>query len=200
VSGARSAALGVFAILAACRGEARPPGRTNVEPPVSSPGAIPDARVTGTIRGLPFAARDARYIVDRRVGYAHTDIRLSAGTTGAPCGPIDPPRAASVWLRLDGADPVGGVDLRLKPGDPAPWSIHYQSFDGERWVGVGEGSAIVSIQPPSPDGTIRGGLAVCFTDDPKSCVSGSFEATSCPQRIDEPVRGAVAPEAMKEKR
>jgi hypothetical protein len=156
--------------------------------------------VNGTLEGAPFVVRDARYVVDRRVGYEHTDLRLSSGKADGPCGSIDPPNAASVWLRLQGPERIKGQDVRIAPGDAGAWSVHYQIFDVGQWRGVGDANALVSIQDPSADGRITGGLAACFAGDARSCVSGSFVATSCPARIDEPVRGALPPETVKEKR
>jgi hypothetical protein len=158
---------------------------------VSTGNAIPDAPLSGTIGGQPFVVRDARYIVDKRVGYEHTDIVLSTGTAPASCAVVVPARATSVWLRLEGAAELETKELRIAKESPSAWSVHYQVFQDGQWHGVSDGSAVVSIVAPSVDGKVIGGLAVCFSDDKTSCVSGSFEATSCPQTIDQPVRGAV---------
>lgn len=197
----RATALIALAALAvplftACREEAHRSSHPPVAPPVSDAISIPDAPVSGTLHGTQFVVRDARYIVDRRVGYVHTDIKLSAGKAETPCGPILPAHAASVWLRLEGERLSGANELRLAPGDAGPWSIHYQVFEDERWFGVGDGSAIVSIREPGAEGRLSGGIGVCFPDDRKSCVSGSFEAQSCPPSIDQPVRGALPAEAV----
>lgn len=190
---------GAMAALVACRDEASPTAPRPVEPPVSSHSAIPDAPVTGTIRGAPFVVRDARFIVDRRIGYAHTDIKLSSGKAESPCGPIIPGTATSVWLRLDGPDKIVSQDMKIEPGKPAAWSVHYQAWNEDQWVGVGEAGALVTVHEPTPDGRVTGAIAICFSDDTKSCASGSFDAQSCPAAIDEPVRGAVPPEAVPDK-
>ncbi len=190
----RRAVVLLFA-LAACREEAHP-RHAPAEPPVASPNAIPDAPVNGTLHGTQFVLREARYVVDRRVGYQHTDLVLSAGTAGAPCGPIEPAHATSVWLRLEGEPLARAAEVRLAPGDPGPWSVHYQIWDDDHWLGVGEGGALLAIREPGPDGHLSGGLAVCFSDDKRSCVSGSFDAQSCPPSIDQPVRGALPVEAI----
>jgi hypothetical protein len=184
-----------LALLPSCRDEVLRPAPHPVQPPVDSPSAIPDAPVNGTVHGAQFVLRDARYVVDKRMGFAHTDIKLSAGKSENPCGPIEPAHSTSVWLRLDGEPQLGSKDFKIAPGDPSGWTVHYQAFD-ERWMGVGEGAAIVTLREPGPDGRLSGGIAVCFVDDKKSCVSGSFEALSCPPSIDQPVRGAVQAEAI----
>ena len=189
------AVLAALGALTSCRDEVLRPSPHPVEPPVASPSAIPDAPVNGTVHGAQFVVRDARYVVDRRVGFAHTDIKLSAGKSENPCGPIAPAHATSVWLRLDGEPQLGSKDFKIAPGDQGGWSVHYQAFD-EAWMGVGEGAAVVTLREPGPDGRLSGGIAVCFVDDKKSCVSGSFEALSCPPTIDQPVRGAVQAEAI----
>jgi hypothetical protein len=186
--------------LGACRAEMRAGADKAPPPPVGSPKAIPDAPVSGKIHGAPFVLRDARYVVDRRVGYEHTDIQLSAGKAESPCAPIEPANAPSVWLRLAGPERLQAQELSLGGDANGAWSVHYQVVDDEMWRGVGEGNALVSLLDPSPDGRLAGGLAVCFADDSRSCVMGSFNATSCPQRIDEPVRGAVAPEVLKQEK
>jgi hypothetical protein len=196
----RTTAITLVAIaVAACRPESHAPQAKVVEPPVASPNAIPDAPVTGTLHGLPFELRDARYVVDKRVGYEHTDIKLSAGKSESACGSIAPANSPSVWLRLEGAAPIETKDMRLAPDARSVWSVHYQVFDGDQWTGVGDGTAVLSIREAGPDGRVSGGLAVCFPDDAKSCVSGSFEAQSCPPSIDQPVRGTPPPESIPEK-
>lgn len=191
-------AIATLGLLAGCRPESRADPHRAVAPPVDSPSAIPAAPISGTIRGAPFVARDARYVIDRRIGYAHTDIKLSAGKADLPCGPILPANASSIWLRLDGAGKIESQDMRIAE-DAGAWSVHYQVFDGAHWVGVSDASAVLSMHEPGPDGRIQGGLAVCFSDDAKSCVSGSFTAESCPTSIDQPVRGAQPPETIPEK-
>lgn len=170
----------IACILLACRAETAPPDQKPIDPPVSSPETIPDAPVSGTIHGAPFVARDMRYVVDERIGYAHTDIKLSAGHAENACDSISPAKGASVWLRLE----------------DNTWSVQYQVFDDGRWIGVHAAKALVSIRGVSPDGHMSGGLAVCFSDDSKSCVSGSFEAVDCPSSIDQPVRGSQSLERM----
>jgi hypothetical protein len=162
---------------------------------VTSPGAIPDASVSGRIRGASFVARDVRYVVDRRPGYAHTDIVLSSGTAEGPCAPATPSSSTSVWLRLQGSSPIASTSLRVAPGQES-WQVHYQVFDGTAWMGVGDGAALLVLQEPGPDGRVNGSLAACFPDDAKSCVSGSFNAVACPPTIDQAVRGTPPPEAI----
>jgi hypothetical protein len=185
-----------FAALVACRDEAHPAAPRAVEPPMLSPQSIPEAPVTGRLHGTPFTMRDARYVIDRRVGDAHTDLLLSSGAAESACAPVSPMQSSSVWLRLEGPGKIETADVRTGPGQPAAWSVHYQVYDGEAWLGVGDGSALVSLHEPGPDGHLSGGIAVCFPDDAKSCVSGSFDAVGCPPSIDQPVRGAPPPEAI----
>lgn len=78
----------LLVLLGACRPESHAPSRRPVEPPVESPNGIPDAPLNGTVHGTPFTVRDARYVVDRRIGYAHTDILLSSAKADTPCGPL----------------------------------------------------------------------------------------------------------------
>jgi hypothetical protein len=174
--------------LVACRADTVAPPQKAVDPPVSSPDAIPDAPVTGTVRGAPFVARDMRYIVDDRVGYAHTDIKLSVGKADVACGAIST-NVTSVWLRRESADKLGA-------DGGAAWSVHYQVFERGKWIGLVAKSALVSIRGVSADGRLSGGLAVCFGDESNSCVSGSFEAVSCPPNVDQPVRGTPPPESI----
>jgi hypothetical protein len=181
--------------VASCRDELHPPPRAAVDPPVTSPESIPDAPVSGRIRGAAFVARDARYIVDRRFGYAHTDIVLSSGSAESACSPVSPTSSTSVWLRLAGPGPIASGSLRIAPGKES-WQVHYQVFDGAAWQGVGEGAALLVLQEPGPDGRVSGSVATCFPDDTKSCVSGSFNAVACPPTIDQPVRGTPPPEAL----
>lgn len=182
--------------LVGCRSATTAPPQKPVDPPVSSPESIPDAPVSGTIHGAPFVVRDMRYIVDERPGYAHTDILLSTGQSEGACGTLSPSHPASVWLRLEGADKIEGKEVRLSAATESNWSVHYQFFEDDHWIGLKANSALLSLRGVGPDGRASGGLAVCFGDDSNSCVSGSFDATNCPVVLDQPVRGTTASEAL----
>lgn len=198
---------GTFALLGLALGLASPGCQSEnhvtahqaVDPPVTSPKAIPDAPLFGTLRGQSFQIQDARYIADHRDGFARVDIKLSAGKSDEACGEIKPSGSTSVWLRLEGSDAVESQDLQIKPGEPSRWSVHYQVHGEDGWIGNTDASAVVSLHAAGPDGKITGGIAVCFADDQKSCVSGSFAADPCPYRIDAAPRGALPPEAIPEK-
>ena len=195
----RVAAVLATVTLLACQAESHVTDHKAVESPVASPNAIPDAPLNGTLRGAPFVVRDARYVIDRRIGYEHTDILLSSGKADGPCGPVAPATSTSVWLRLEGPAKIASMDLKLGPGVAGAWTVHYQVFDSDHWIGVADGSAVLSMHEAGPDGHVAGGLAVCFADDLKSCVSGAFDAQSCPSSLDQAVRGAIPPEAIPEK-
>jgi hypothetical protein len=197
----RPAAIAMAALLAAagCAEEAHPVAHGGAEPPVTAVEAIPDAPVSGMLRGARFTMKNARYVADHRQGYTHTDIRLSAASAEAGCGELAPKGAAEVWLRLERSDKVETAVVNLAPGQASPWSVHYQVREGDAWVGSGDAAALVVLREAGPDGKISGGLAVCFADGAKSCVSGSFEAEPCPPGIDAPVRGALPPEAIPER-
>jgi hypothetical protein len=193
---AHAVAVAVALALVACREERHLAPPAHVDPPVTTPQSIPEGPVSGRIHGAPFTMRDARYVVDKRVAYAHTDILLSSGSAESPCAPAVPAQSTTVWLRLEGPGRIAAGDARTGPGQTGAWRVHYQVFDGEAWSGVGDGSALVSLAEPGPDGRLSGGLAVCFPDETKSCVAGSFDAVSCPPSIDQPVRGTPPPEAV----
>jgi hypothetical protein len=197
---------GLAALLLACRQPTKAPPQKAADPPVSSPDSIPDAPVSGTIHGEPFVARDMRYVVDDRIGYEHVDIELSTGKSDGVCGAIKPERPTSVWLRLDGKHVDGSAEggtsqpIKIDPRDTKSWSVHYQVFlpdvSGGHWQGITAKKSLLVLRGPSPDGHLSGGVAVCFGDEQNSCVSGSFDAKSCPPRIDQPVRGTPPPEAI----
>jgi hypothetical protein len=178
--------VGCAAISAAC--DQRPaPAAHDVQPAPTSPDSIPEAPVSGTIRGRDFALRTATYIVDRRPGYEHVDIRLSAGEALSPCEPA--PDATSVWLRRKALREIQATQVHIAPGDQSPWEVHYQLKDAGHWVGNGDAAALIVINTVRSDLKLQGELWSCFADGQKSCVSGSFVATYCPIRIDAPIRG-----------
>lgn len=186
-------------VLVGCQSEAHVTPHQAVDPPVSSPKSIPDAALFGTIRGQSFQLQDARYIPDHRGGFERVDIKLSAGKADEACGDVKPSGSTSIWLRQEGSDTVESQELTLKPGEESRWSVHYQVHGEDGWIGNTDASAVVSLHAAGPDGRITGGIAVCFADDQKSCVSGSFAAAPCPYRIDAAPRGAIPPEAIPEK-
>jgi hypothetical protein len=187
------------AVSIGCAPEAHVNAHKPVAPPVENVGAIPDAPLSGTVRGAKFVMKDARYVADRRTGYQHVDVKLSSGAAEAACGELKPAGATSIWLRLEGTDAVATQELFLAPGQASPWSVHYQARENDTWTGSSEASVVAAIRASAGDGVVSGSLAACFADDAQSCVSGSFDALPCPPVIDAPVRGALPLEAVPEK-
>jgi hypothetical protein len=148
----------------------------NVLPPHKTADSIPNGPVQGKVDGQPFAAVEARYIVDRRQGYEHTDIQLIAGKAKQPCGAVEPADAPRIWIRQGDGSRIAPGEVRLSPGREGALSVHYDAKLDVR-----------------ADGVIEGSIAVCFDDAPKSCASGTFAARHCPIEIDAPVRGAALP-------
>jgi hypothetical protein len=177
----------------ACKAEA-PPEKYEVEPPPTSADTIPESPLSGKIAGADFKIGNARYYVDRRLGYEKVDIKLSAGTSEDPCGQINPRESTMVWVRHTGPEPMQKLQATIDPKQPGPWEAHYQVHVEKNWAGNGTASALVVINDVSPDMSLHGELKVCFADKDKSCVAGTFVATYCPIRIDSPVRGTDAME------
>ena len=138
-----------------------------VEPPVASAGAIPDAPVNGTIRGAKFVAPATRATsLDHRVGYAHADIKLSAGSAEGACGRHQAGRvhqrvAAPRALRQDRH---AGSAPRAGPGEPVvgalPGARRGRRLDGQRR----RPAVVVAPRRGRRRQALRR-LAVCFADD-----------------------------------
>ncbi len=131
----------------------------------------------------------ARYFVDRRLGYEHVDIKLSAGKSAEHCSAPLPDDSTSVWLRRNGPEPLKSETIRIASNQRQAWEVHYQAEDDGQWVGSGDAEALVVLEPPAADQRLRGELSVCFADETKSCVLGAFVAEYCPISIDAPIRG-----------
>jgi hypothetical protein len=179
--------------FSACKEErARP--KFAPEPAPASAEVLPQGPVSGKIRDQVFKLGNARYYVDRRLGYEKVDIKLSAGTSEEPCGQVTPKDSTMVWLRRTGPEPLTATEARVEPDQPGPWEAHYQVRGEHNWEGNGDASALIVIREVSPDMTLHGELKACFGDAEKSCVAGKFDAKYCPIRIDSPVRGTEAME------
>lgn len=172
------------------------PPSLDVSSPQSSPESIPDAPLSGKVRGAAFKLADARYYVDQRRGFEKIDILLGGAAAADRCGPTNPVDGPAVWLRHLGAQKIEPEKASGKPRQPSPWEVHYQVRDKEGWVGNGDSAYLLVIRAVRPDKTIVGDLSVCFADHEKSCVSGSFEAFFCPIAIDAPVRGTEQAEPI----
>jgi hypothetical protein len=185
--------LAVSALGCRERSERRFVPTGDVAPPHASADSIPNGPVQGKLDGQPFTAGEARYIVDRRAGYEHTDIQLIAGKAKDPCGPIEPEGAPRIWIRRGDAARITPGETRTVPSREGPLSVHYEAKRGGVWAGNGDAAALVSIEDVRADGVIKGSLAVCFDDAARSCAAGTFAARHCPIEIDAPVRGAALP-------
>lgn len=194
----RSSALALLLCGAGCKPHHKAVS-TDVSPPQSTPGAIPDAPVSGKVFGVPFTVKTARYYVDQRRGFEKIDVILSASEATEACGPLVRKDAPSVWLRRRGAERVTQSEARITPGEKSAWEVHYQAKEEKQWVGSGTAAALVAVRALRPDKTIDGDLSACFADESKSCVSGAFSAVYCPIGIDAPVRGTEPPEPIPEK-
>ncbi len=154
--------------------------------------AVPNAPISGTVRGQPFATRNARYYVDRRAGYEHLDIQFNDGESSDPCGPLNPPDATRVWLRWTGGAFPDGGEIRLEASSKSGWSAHYQTRRDSAWIGSGDATGALLLRRAGLDRAIRGSLSTCFDDRHGSCVAGTFVARECPLELDMPVRGSNA--------
>ena len=188
----------VFA-TSACNHAKKAPPSLDISAPQQSLDAIPTAPVSGKIHGAAFRIGDARYTIDQRRGYEKLDIVLSAGTASDRCAATSPADSPAVWLRHPGEAKVEPTKATLTPRGGGPWEVHYQVREKEGWRGNGDAAALLAIKEVRPDRTIAGDLSVCFADDEKSCVSGTFEAHYCPISIDAPVRGVEPLERAPEK-
>jgi hypothetical protein len=167
-----------------------PSPKMHADPVANSADSIPTAPVSGTIRGKSFGLGSARYFVDRRLGYEKIEIKLSAGKSAEHCSAPLPNDSASVWLRRTGSGPIKSETIRIASNQHEAWEVHYQAEDDGQWVGNGNAEALVVLEPPSADQHLRGELSVCFADETKSCVLGTFVAEYCPISIDAPIRGS----------
>jgi hypothetical protein len=165
------------------------PLRKDAKPAPTSVDAIPEAPLSGSIHGQGFTVRSATYVVDRRPGYEHVDIRLSAAEAVEPCNEKTTATATSVWLRRKSAGELKATQARIAPNDGAVWEVHYQAQVDGRWLGNGDACALIAVKTVAADLKAHGELWACFSDEFESCVSGTFVASYCPIVIDAPIRG-----------
>ncbi len=173
-----------------------PTPRETVAPPRAAAEAIIEAPLSGTLRGHPFEVGDMRYTVFREPGRERVDIKLSAARSSQPCGPLEPPDAPSVWLRLGGTTELKPGEHRCDPkAEQGALEVHYQLQQSGRWAGNGDSAALVVIGRVQAGVRVDGALAACFADGQKSCVEGSFAASYCPDPVEPPLRKLGTKEA-----
>ena len=177
-----------FIALGACQAQ-RPAQQLHADPVAASADAIPVAPLSGTINAKPFALQSARYFIDRRLGFEHIDVKLSAGKSVRPCSSPVPDNAPSVWLRRTGSERLDADTVRVESAKPGAWEVHYQFQQDEEWLGNGDAEALLVLHPLTADKRLHGELSACFADVSKSCVVGAFTADYCPISIDAPIRG-----------
>lgn len=185
----RSCLLSLVLIgLPSCQ-STRPSPTMHADPVATSADSIPVAPVSGTIRGKQFAIATALYFIDRRPGYEHVDIKLSAGKSAQHCSSPIPDDAMSIWLRRTGSEQLDAETVHIASDRRSSWEVHYQVKDNGQWLGNSKADALFVLQPRAADQRMSGELSACFADETKSCVLGTFVADYCPISIDAPIRG-----------
>ena len=178
----------VFVGLSSCRSPVSSP-KFRADSIVTSADSIPLAPVSGTIQGEQFTLSSARYFVDRRPGYQHVDIKLSAGKSAKDCASPIPDDSTSVWLRRVGSEQIEADTIHIASGQREAWEVHYQAMHDGEWIGNGDADALIVLQQRAADQRLSGEISACFADVAKSCVLGTFVAEYCPISIDAPIRG-----------
>jgi hypothetical protein len=189
----RSAAtLALLAALGACHEPS--PEKQAPRAAAGSADAIPESPAFGQLLGNDFTVQSAAYYVDRRPGSEHTDILLFADGSGPRCARDAGATGPNVWLRHRAPGGLTAGEFRLSRASAGAWEAHYEAKERRTWYGGGDAEGLIVIRKIGPDRRIHGEMSLCFADPSASCVAGTFVATYCAIRIDEPVRGTVAME------
>lgn len=168
-------------VLAGCTPEAPPA-------PMPDPASVrldevPRGAVRGSIGGVSFSTRDARFRVVTRAGRRRVDLFFAdrpIERCGLPMGRED----VRVWLRFSGRTSLEPGTYALEGEDGAAFDVHYERPRAEGgFDGVHRGVANVELEEVTGQ-RIRGVARVCFADAEQSCVAGRFDARPCRSRID----------------
>lgn len=157
-------------------------------PTHDDPSAIPVRPVEGTLAGAPFTVHDARFRIDRRPGYEGIDLRLSPGDASAPCAALPEADGAGVWIHFGERTTLEPATIRVKPGTKGEAEAHLFLRREGKWFGNGDAAMLLVIKSFDPAFGMEGDLSVCFADEAKSCVSGSFNAAACPDPLEDSPR------------
>lgn len=145
--------------------------------------AIPPTPVAGSLRGRAFRTVEAWYRVVRMPGRERVDLIFSEGHAARLCGESLPELARHVWVRFPGITQLPVGVARVDPPAAAPFSVHYEWTEREKWRGHGGGSAAIAVEEVVR-GTVVGRAKICFGDATQSCVAGSFRAQECRSELD----------------
>lgn len=172
-------AAGCVALFAACTSADAPPEPLPEASAVSLEGL--DEGVSGRVAGEPFEARDQRFVVVSREGRERVDLRFSdrpIERCGLPIARDD----RRVWIRFAGRTALEpGTYERI--GDEGDFEVHYE-LPAERGVrSVHRGVGRIEVRHVGPR-AVEGLVNVCFADEERSCVAGTFRATACLSRVD----------------
>ncbi len=146
------AALGLSACVAAIALMGCDPGDLGsvpldgLKPEQDTIDKIPLNPVGGKLAGKPFAVKDARMHIDRRVGYERVDVLLRGDKAVTPCGKLADEKAAGIWLRFAGTTTVKAKEYQVSPQKPAPVSLHMEVSRDDKWYGNGDAAALLLIE------------------------------------------------------
>lgn len=145
-------------------------------------GEIGEGEIAGEIDGEPFRAADVRFRVTSFPGRERVDLWI-ADRPIERCGLPLAREETLVWARFSGRTELApGVHERT--GEDGEFEVHYERpGEGRSLRAAHRGIARIEIARASA-ASVEGRLRVCFADDARSCVGGSFTATPCLSRID----------------
>lgn len=184
VDRARRAAIAAFALawIAGC-------GEPPAPPPMPEPSSVEleslgEGAIAGTIGGEAFSAADVRFRVTSFPGRERVDLWI-ADRPIERCGLPVQREHTLVWARFAGRTELAAGTYELAGGEGEDeLEVHYERpGEGRSIDAVHRGRARIEITEASP-ARLAGRLRICFADEARSCVGGSFEATPCLSRID----------------
>lgn len=169
-------------LLMACAHPEAPPRPVRERAASMSLAAIPDAPVSGSLGGRPFALRTAWLRLVRRVGQERVDLVLSEGRPSRLCMRPTPGDARQVVLRFTGAARVPAGLTRIEPEERGR-EVFGEAQGAHGYPGTGGGSALLSVARVD-DGHAEGRVRVCLPEPRGGCLAGTFSAVVCWDELD----------------
>lgn len=138
---------------------------------------IPDTPIKGLLEGKPFEFKYVNF--EQWRGSGDNVINFCEGVPNNPCGYVEGGRSIHLIHKAGSLDTIEVLKASFDKSLDG-YIAYYDTTGASSESGIGSVPWNCALQITSmTEKTVKGKIIICFKDDKKSYISGSFEALRC---------------------